>query len=230
MTFQIQVVSALALALLIPADLVQTGDLPKEVRDSIDVAVAEAYAVAAAGFPCKIKRRGKPRMMRWEEVDRCLNEAVSRVDWNGLALRLDGVRASAQGYSPADFSAAVEASLSAGALPFERLFATKDENILLPLTNSLLKFLPADSLMGLPVSDKFGTQVGTFAGVYSYERTGGLTTANRYRLALFQYTDRNGNLQSASEKLLLDSFGVPWKDARSQPGFRLPSGKLGLSP
>jgi hypothetical protein len=169
-------------------------------------------------------------MMRWEEVDRCLNGAVSRVEWNRLSLRLDGARASTQGYSAADFAAAVEASLSAGALTFERLFTMKEENILLPLTNSLLKFLPADSLMGLPVSDKFGTQVGTFAGVYSYERTGGLATANRYRLTLFQYTDRNGNLQSASEKLLLDSFGVPWKDARSQPGFRLPSERLNLSP
>ncbi len=230
MMSHVQVVSVLALGLLIPADLVQAGDLPKEARDGIDVAVAEAYAVAAAGFPCKIKRRGKPRMMRWEEVDRCLNDAASRVDWNRLSLRLEGVRASIQGYSLADFAAAVEASLSAGALTFERLFKIEDENILLPLTNSLLKFLPADSLMGLPVSDKFGTQVGTFAGVYSYERTGGLATANRYRLALFQYTDRNGNLQSASEKLLLDSFGVPWEDARPQPGFRLPSDRLNLSP
>ncbi len=230
MTFQIQVVSTLALALLIPADRVQTGDLPKEARDSIDVAVAEAYAAAATGFPCKIKRRGKPRMMRWEEVDRCLNDAVSRVDWNGLSLRLNGVRTSMRAHSPADFAAAVEASLSAGALTFERVLATKDENILMPLTNSLLKHLPADSLMDLPVSDKFGTQVGAFAGVYSYERTGGLATANRYRLALFQYTDRSGNLQSASEKLLLDSFGVPWEDARSQPGFRLPSDRLNLSP
>jgi len=28
--------------------------------------------------------------------------------------------------------------------------------------------------------------------------------------------------------LLLDTFGVPWKDAVSQPGFRLPSDKIVL--
>ncbi|NWG14211.1 MAG: hypothetical protein HXY20_11820 [Acidobacteria bacterium] len=230
MAFQMQLMWALALASLLPTGFHQTAGLPRAARDSIDAAVSEAYEAAAAAFPCKVKRRGRPRMMRWEDVDRCLNNAVSRVDWDELSRRLESVRASTPGYSPAEFTAAVEASLSAGALTLERLFVIKDEKVLLPLTNSLLKYLPADSLMGLPVSDKVGTQVGTFAGIYSYERTGGLATANKYRLTLFQYNDRNGNVQSPFDKLLLDSFGVPWRDARSQPGFRLPSDRLALSP
>jgi hypothetical protein len=38
--------------------------------------------------------------------------------------------------------------------------------------------------------------------------------------------DRNGNVQPAADKLLLDSYGVPWRDARAQRGFRLTSEKL----
>jgi hypothetical protein len=76
------------------------------------------------------------------------------------------------------------------------------------------------------VTDKYGTDVGTFAGTYAYERTGGLATANTYRLVLFQYRDRNGNIQTAADKLLLDSFGVPWKSAMAQRGFCLPSDRL----
>jgi hypothetical protein len=115
----------------------------------------------------------------------------------------------------------VEASLSAHALTFDRVFVVKDPETLVPLTNSLLKFLPADSLLNLPVYGKAGTQVGTFMGTYSYERTGGLASANKYSLVLFQYADRNGNVQPAGDKLLLDSFGISWKEAQGQKGFRL---------
>jgi hypothetical protein len=122
----------------------------------------------------------------------------------------------------------VEAALDAQALTYDKLFAVKNTNVLLPLTHSVLKYLPPDSLQDLPVFDRRGTEVGTFAGAFPYERTGGLATANTYRLMLFQYRDRNGNMQSPSDKLLLDSFGVPWKDAMSERGFRLPLEKLNL--
>ena len=56
----------------------------------------------------------------------------------------------------------------------------------------------------------------------------GLASANMFRLVLFQYTDRDGQVQSSTERLLLDSFGVPWKDARSRKGFRLTMEKLTL--
>ena len=201
-------------------------DLPKEMKDKIDAAIVEAYRTAATEFPCKIKTRGKARMLRWEDVDRCLNGAAAKVDWGALSKRLQDLRVSAYGILEISFAAEVDASLSAQALTFDKIFSVKDLKALLPLTNSLLRFLPADSLQNLPVFDKTGTQVGTFSGVYSYERTGGLTAANMYRLALFQYTDRNGNVQSATDKLLLDSFGVPWKNAMSQRGYRLSSEKL----
>jgi hypothetical protein len=203
-------------------------DVPKPLKDQIDTIVAGAYAAASQGFPCKIKGRGKPKILRWEQVDRCLNEAADRPDWEALSDKLTALRIASRGVSVAELKAAVDASLDAHALPFEKVFAVSGEKVLLPLTNSLLKYLPPDSLANLPVTDKRGKSVGTFAGVYSFERMGGLASANTYKLSLFQYTDRNGNLQSATDKLLLDSFGVPWSEAKSQRGFRLVSDKLAL--
>lgn len=213
------------LLITIPTDPCQ--DLSKELKDTIDTSVAEAYRRVASELPCKVRTRGKPRMLRWEIVDRCVNDATNRVDWENLSRQLQNLRAGAPRISDTDFATALEGSLSARAMTYEQLFAVKDaEGLLLPLTNSLLKYLPADSLQNLPVYDRVGTQVGTFLGTYSFERAGGLASANAYRLTLFQYTDRNGNVQSAGEKLLLDSFGVPWKLAKNQRGFRFSSEKL----
>jgi hypothetical protein len=201
-------------------------DVPKEIGAGIDAAIAEAYRTAATEFPCKVKTRGKADMLRWEDVDRCLNQAAARVDWGALSKQLQKMQSSVYGISGSGFAAAVEASLSAHSLNYDKVFAVKNGKARLPLTNSVLKFLPADSLQNLPVCDKTGVQVGTFSGTYSRERGGGLSTANMFRLVYFQYADKNGNMQSTSDRLLLDSFGVPWKDAMSQPGYRLTSEKL----
>jgi hypothetical protein len=197
-----------------------------ELQNKIDALVAPAYQTVAIAFPCKLKTRGKPKMAQWQAVDRCLNGAAERVDWRTLAGELEKVRAATPGLTAIEFWAAVDSSFSAHALPYDKVFVLEDPKTLLPLTNSLLKYLPADSLQGLDVVSKDGTRVGSFQGTHSYERSGGLATANTYRLIVFQYADQGGNIQSSSEKLLLDSFGVPWKDARSQPGFRLSSDKL----
>ncbi len=201
-------------------------DVPKEIGNEVDGAIAEAYKSAASLFPCKIKTRGKADMLRWEDVDRCLNQAADKVDWDAVAKQLQDIKSSSAGISEDGFKAAIEASLSAHALTFDKVFVVKDDRARLPLTNSVLKFLPADSLENLPVFDKTGVQVGTFSGVYTYEHTGSMVAANPYRLTLFQYTDANGNVQSANEKLLLDSFGVPWKEAMTQPGYRLASDRF----
>lgn len=189
---------------------------------TVDEIVKAAYDTAGAGFPCRVKARGKPKMLRWEEVDRCLNGAAGKVDWEKVAGDLSRLSGSQGSLSPAEIAAMVEPSASAHMLKFEQVLAVRDPEALLPLTNSILKFLPESALKDLPVYDKQGTHVGSFLGTYSYERTGGLASANTYRLSLFQYTDRNGKVQPVSDKLLLDSFGVPWKDAAGQVGFRLP--------
>lgn len=219
-----RLVCAIVLSVCAPSAPCQ--DIPKEMRAKVDAMIGQAYLTAAKDFPCRVKTRGKADMLRWEVVDRCLNEAAARVDWETLSKQLRELKSSVYGISDNDFVSAVESSLSAHALSYEKVFAVKSAEARLPLTNSVLKFLPADSLQDLPVFDKAGIQVGTFAGVFSHERGGGLSTSNMYRLSYFQYTDKNGNMQSASESLLLDSYGVSWKQAMSQPGYRLMSDKL----
>jgi hypothetical protein len=204
-------------------------NVSKEMKDKIDGLISSAYQTATGQFPCRVKPGGKARILHWQRVDSCLNGAADRVDWSALSEKLQDLRSAAGNVSKVDFSAAIETSLSDHALTYEKVFQVKDEKALLPLTNSVLRFLPADSLQDLPVFDKTGAVVGSFVGVYTFERTGALASANTYRLTLFQYTDRNGNVQPAADKLLLDSYGVPWKDARTQRGFRLTSEKLPFS-
>lgn len=201
-------------------------DIPTDMRARIDTAIVEAYRTATVEFPCKVKAHGKADMLHWQNVDRCLNQAASRVDWEALSKQLHELQSSVYGVSEGSFAAAVEDSLTAHALSYDKVFSVKDAKARLPLTHSVLKFLPPNSLQNLPVFDNGGVQVGIFSGVFSHERSGGLSTANMYRLFYFQYTDKNGKLRSTSEALLLDSYGVPWSEAVSQPGYRLTSDKL----
>jgi len=196
----------------------------RELEDKIDALIAPAFQSAVGGFPCKLKGRGKPKILHWEDVDECLNNtAAGKVDWQALSIRLVALRDGTRGLSVMEFAAAVDSALAKHTVTFDKMFIVKDDKALLPLTNSLLKFLPAGSLQDIPVFDKFGTLMGSFGGAYVYESSG---SGNPYHLAMFQYADRNGEFKTAPERLLLDSFGVPWKDAKTQPGFRLPADKL----
>ncbi len=202
-------------------------DMDPDFKAKVDAMVSEAYQSAAAQFPCKLKTRGKPKMLHWQQVDKCLNGASDRVDWEGLSLQIQELRNSSR-YTRTEIAAAVESSMAAHAMPFEKVFTVKKMEALLPLTNSLLKFMPAESLQGAPVFEKAGPRIGTFSGVYNYEKAGGLTAANRFRMSIFQYTDLKGNMQTPTgpNRLLLDSYGVPWKEAFSQPGFRLNTDRI----
>lgn len=197
------------------------------VQVQIDDLISGAYQSASIKFPCKLKARGKPKMLRWEDADKCLNNANNRVDWEELSAKLQSIRKS-YGLQAIDLISAIESSLAARAIPYEKIFQVKEKDVeaLLPLSNSLLKYLPPDSLLDLPVYSKEGDRVGSFSGVYSYERSGGLAMANSFKISLFQYTDQNGRMQAPTGRLLMDSYGVPWKGALKQAGFRLPSDKL----
>jgi hypothetical protein len=200
--------------------------LPGDLQKQVDAVVQEAYQSATAKFPCELKARGKPKMLRWQSTDKCLNLAYERVDWEYISRRLQEIQEKGRN-EPADFLSAVEASLSAHAVIYDKVFKVKDDKALLPLSNSVLKFLPADSLMDLPVTDKTGKKIGTFSGMYTFEKMGEIS-GTKQRHSLFQYKDVNGDMQSSSDRLLLDSFGVSWKEAVQQRGFRLPADKIKL--
>jgi hypothetical protein len=201
--------------------------LSADLRVKVDDVIATAYRAATLKFPCKAKPRGKAKILRWQDIEKCVNYAHDRVDWAGLSLQLQKIREAGR-VDAVSMTEAIEASLSAQALPYSQVFIVKEGKALLPLSNSLLKFLPANSLMNLPVYDTKRELLGSFSGVYAFEKSGGLASANSYRMSSFQYTDLKGEMQAPAEKFLIDLYGVPWKDAQSQPGFRLPSDKLVL--
>jgi len=217
------------LALLAGPTAALCGELPKEVLDKIDAAVAAAYKTAAAKHPCVVGTGGKLHMLRWQDVDKCLSGADLLVDWDALSRQLQEIRS--KGASEEEFAEAVENSLTKNALPYDRVFRVKDEKALLPLTNPVLKHLSPNSLQNQPVIGEQGATVGTFAGVYFSEHAGGGLSGGSYRLAVFQYVDLQGRMQAPPERQLRDYlgrplFGVLWSRVKSQPGFRLTSEKL----
>ena len=201
----------------------------QDIKEKIDSILNPAFNSATAAFPCKIGTTGRPKIGKWQDVDKCLNNAIAGIDWNALATQLKVLRENTKGVPAPEFESAVDSVLASHVLPFEKVFVIKDPKTLLPLTNSLLRLLPADSMKDAPVYEKSGTLLGSFNGVYTYESSGGSGTGARYRLSLFEYSDRNGEPRSVSDRLLLDAYGIPWKEAASQPGFRLTSEKLELT-
>jgi len=204
------------------------GQTPSsQIKSRVDAVVSKAYETALTQFPCKVKANGKPKMVRWQDVAKCLNYAHDRVDWEDVSQQLQAIRKEF-GVQANEVLNIAESCLASHTVPFEKVFIVKDERALLPLSNSLLKFLPEGSLPDLPVFERaLKKEVGTFAGLYSFDKSGELS-GNRNRLVLFQYADSKGNIHSAGERLLLDQFGVPWKEAKTQPGFRLPAGRISL--
>ncbi len=218
--------SASLIAMLLAA-MTQSGlcqDSSEALKAKVDAVVVEAYQSFASVFPCKIKAGGKPKILSWEGIEKCFYKANERMDWESLSIKIQEIRDKGR-YQNADVISAMEASLTRHALPFEKVFRVKEAEVLLPLSNSILRYLPENSLMELPVYDRSGTRVGTFAGGYTFEKMGEIS-GNRQVHSLFQYTDPAGKIHSSSDRLLLDSFGVPWKEASPQPGFRLNSEKF----
>jgi hypothetical protein len=197
----------------------------QDLRMKVDAIVATAYKQASAKFPCKLGAFGKAKMGSWKNVENCVNPANDLVDWDSLAAEIQKIRDRGR-YQTEDMIAVIEASLAAQAISYDKVFVIKQEKALLPLSNSLLKFLPASSLAGLPVYDKNGSLLGAFSGTYVMEKRGGLESANSFQMVNFQYTDLKGDMQKAMQPFLLDSFGVSWNDAKSQLGFQLPADKL----
>ena len=200
----------------------------EELKIKVDAIVVRAYAEAATQFPCKLGTSGKVKMGKWKDVENCVNPAHDLVDWEGHAAELRKIREEMR-VLPEDVATVVDAALTAHAISYDKVFLVKDkeeDRVILPLSNSLLKFLPENSLASLPVYSKIGELVGSFIGTYGSDRSGGLGIMGSYRMVNFQYTDLRGEAQAPTDRFLLDSFGVPWRDAKAQPGFRLPANKF----
>ena len=200
----------------------------EELKIKVDEIVVKAYAEAAAQFPCKLGTSGKVKMGKWKDVENCVNPAHDLVDWEGHAAELRRIREDERVLLE-DMATVVDAALTTHAIYYNKVFQVKDkeeDRVILPLSNSLLKFLPEDSLASLPVYSKNGDLLGAFIGIYGSERSGGLEVMSGYRMVNFQYTDLKGEAQTPTDRFLVDSYGVPWRDAKVQPGFRLPANKL----
>ena len=216
------------LVCLVPAMPV-SGQISREaLKEKVDEIVATAYKEASAKFPCRLRTSGRARMGDWRDVENCVNPAHDLVDWEGHVAALRKIREDGR-ISHEDLAAVLETSLTEQTILYDKVFQVRERDAIearLPLSNSLLKFLPENSLTELPVYSKDGELLGSFLEAYPFDRSGGLTILSEYRRMNFQYNDLRGNPQSPTMVFLVDSFGVPWRDARLQPGFRLPSNRL----
>lgn len=149
----------------------------EDIRAKVDAVVSEAYQSVSSAFPCKLKADGKPKMLSWEGIEKCFYKANGKIDWESLVRKIQEIRDNGR-YQTMDLLNAIEPSLSAHALQFDKVFRVKEADALLPLSNSILKSLPENSLMNLPVYDKSGKRVGTFSGGYTFEKMGKFPEAN----------------------------------------------------
>ena len=137
--------------------------------------------------PVNLKTRGKPKVGKWEKVDEVLN---------GVAQNLETV---------------------ACEFAFGELFRNKNEGELyFPLTNTVVRLVPEESLAGVEVFNKEGEALGVYSNRVRYERSGGLQWKQSYETYYFQFTDSAGKLQSVGHQLLLDSYVVRWMDIRGK--------------
>jgi hypothetical protein len=213
-------ISFLILICFVSTALCQSS--PNDLKSKIDAMVLSSYQTASAQFPCKLGTNGK--MLKWQKIEECLNEANDRVDWESVTGQLKNLIRDYHAQE-SELLVLLEKSVVEHALPYDKVFIVKKQKAFLPLSNSLLKFLPENSFSGITVFDSRGKKIGTFSSVYYFEKIGSIS-GNITRLPLFQYTDFQKSVQSSPDRLLTDSFGVLWIDAATQPGFRLSIEKI----
>ncbi len=140
-------------------------------------------------LPRKLKTRGKPRMGRWEVVDKTLNELSQRLQ--GKSCRLT----------------------------FGQIFDNGRDDVLFPLTNTVVRIVPEESLSGLTVITREGNELGPYQGRVRFDRSGGLYALDKYTLYYFQYRGSDSQVHAAGTRLLLDEFGVRWSELRNRVAF-----------
>ena len=137
-------------------------------------------------LPKKVGTRGKPRMIKWEEVDKVLNDVEKAVQGKSCSYT------------------------------FGQLFRTKHGDALFPLTNSVVRIAPEASFQGMMIVTRAGDEVGEYGGTFRYDRAGGGYALSRYSLESFQYRDSTGAYHTAGSGLLIDQYGVTWEKLQGQ--------------
>ncbi len=137
-------------------------------------------------LPRKLGTNGKPRMLKWHEVDETLN---------AVAKELQGKTCT---YS------------------FAQLFRTKHDDALFPLTNSVVRIVPESTFEGMMVVTREGDELGSFGGRFRYDRSGGGFALQHYSLISFQYRDNEGEFHTVGTDLLMDQYGVSWEKLRGK--------------
>ena len=156
------------------------------------VAVARADCdeqLAGMGMPLRVEVSGKPRAMRWGRVNQVLGEYLIE------STRLKGCDAS-----------------------FQEVFSPARQDAYFPVLFNLLRLVPEESLMGVPVFSQDGTLMGHFENIVIFEKRG----AKNYNNYYFQFRDENDEFQSAGNPELIDIrngkplFLLKWEDIQGK--------------
>ena len=139
-----------------------------------------AAVIKELNLPVKLESRGKPRRARWEQVDRVISDLVNRLQEAICEFK------------------------------FEEIFTTNRSELYFPITNRLVRTVPEGSLQGLGIYNQSGERLGEYDSRATYSRAGGLNIRRSYTLHFFQFKDKQGQLQSTGNDLLLDSFLAQW--------------------
>ena len=135
-------------------------------------------------LPKKVGTRGKPRILKWEDVDKTLNKVTKALQ--GKSCRFT----------------------------FAQLFQNKNDDALFPLTNSVVRIVPESTFEGMMVQTREGAELGEFSGRFRFDRSGGGYATDRYSLVSFQYRDGSGEFRGVGTDLLMDHYGVSWEALR----------------
>jgi hypothetical protein len=141
-------------------------------------------------LPVKAKTRGKPRVVKWELVDKTM--------------------ASVDKY---------EIFPSGCELTFGQLFKSDREDLYFPLTNTVIRLAPEGTFNGLKFYTKDAVEQGTYEHRVTFTRTGGLYARKSYEVYIFQYTTPSGRLMKVGPQLLLDNFVFKWADIKDKVAF-----------
>ncbi len=141
-------------------------------------------------LPVKAKTRGKPKVVKWELVDKTMSNLNE----------FEGVQPGCE-------------------LTFGQVFKTDRKDLYFPLTNTLIRLAPEEVFKGLKFYSKDGVEQGTYVQRTVFEKTGGLYARRSYKIYIFQYTTPSGRLMKVGSQLLLDNFVFKWDDIKDKVAF-----------